>query len=124
MVVNKTVKPNKQRKRIYTAKLHENQNRLASHLSADLRKKYKKRSVTLRKGDVVKIMRGSHKGSKGKVTRVSLSKRYVTIENMLLKRKDGVEVPIKFNASNLMVLELHTEDEKRFKQKTSKVQSK
>lgn len=112
-----TKKPSKQRKRVYTAKLHENQNAMAAHLSAELRKKYKKRSVTVRKGDVAVVMSGSHKKTKAKITKVNLSKKFVNLENISVKRKDGGESAVKFNPSKLMIVELNADDEKRFKQK-------
>ncbi|TNV72962.1 hypothetical protein FGO68_gene1438 [Halteria grandinella] len=43
---------------------------MSSHLSKDLRTKYEVRSIPVRKGDTVKIMRGTNKGREGKVQAV------------------------------------------------------
>ncbi len=115
MTKTKTIKPNKQRKRIFNAKLHECQNLISAHLSSDLRKKYNKRSFTLRKGDTVKVKVGRYGGTKGKISKVDLGNKYVTVEGILIKRKDGAEVPVKFNSSNLEIQELYSDDERRFK---------
>jgi len=108
-------KPSKQRKRVVDAKLHVRSKFIASHLSKELRDKYKKRAVSVRKGDVVKVMCGKHKNKTGKISKVNVRNLKVTIEGILIKRKDGREVPVKFDASNLMVTELYKDDEKRFK---------
>ena len=80
-----------------------------------MRSKYLVRSISLRVGDKVKVMRGKYKGKEGKVTKVSLKKGYVNIEGLVLKNKDGREIPIKFDPSNLLVVDLFLDDEKRFK---------
>jgi large subunit ribosomal protein L24 len=107
--------PRKQRKRLYNAKLHTKQNMVAGHLSKELRERYNKRSITLRTGDTVEVMRGSHKSKKGKIVNVDISKMKVNVEGITIKRKDGGEVPVSFNASNLKVIDLYKDDEKRFK---------
>ena len=113
MVVTKSSR--KQRKRLHNAPLHIKQKLISVHLSKELMKKYSKRSISVRKGDSVKILRGKFSKKTGKITLLNLKKNYVNIENQLIKKKDGTEVPIKFNPSNLLVLELYKDDEKRFK---------
>ena len=113
MVVTKSAK--KQRKNLKNAPLHIKQKQMAVHLSKELREKYSKRSIVIRKGDEVKILRGKFAGKTGKITNLNIKKNYVHIENQLIKKKDGTEVPIKFRPSNLVVLELFKDDDKRFK---------
>lgn len=43
---------------------------MSAHLSKDLRKKYGVRALPVRKDDEVTIVRGTHKGTKGKITSV------------------------------------------------------
>jgi large subunit ribosomal protein L24 len=106
--------PRKQRKYRYNAPLHRRQKMMSSHLAKDLRLQYKKRSIGLRKGDEVKIMKGEHRGSYGKVEFVSLAKLKVQIENIKAKKTSGQEVPINFDPSNLLVVKLGSDDKKRF----------
>ena len=63
----KSKQPRKQRKYRYNAPLHIRQKFVGAHLSRELRKKYGKRSASLRKGDNVKIMRGQFRNKSGKV---------------------------------------------------------
>jgi len=110
-------KPRKQRKSLYNASLHTKQNLLAGHLSPELRKKYTKRSITLRKGDSVKVMRGQYAGKSGKISLVNLGKQVIHIGDILRKKKDGSEIAVKFNSSNLLVTDLNLEDDRRLKHK-------
>jgi large subunit ribosomal protein L24 len=59
----KSKKPSKQRKAMYQAPLHRKHKLFSAHLSKELRKQWNKRSLPVRKGDEVKIMRGKFKGT-------------------------------------------------------------
>ena len=58
----------KQRKAHFAAPSHLKHKLMSAHLSKDLRKKHNVRALPIRKDDEVTIVRGSHKGTKGKVT--------------------------------------------------------
>ncbi|PIN98703.1 MAG: 50S ribosomal protein L24 [Candidatus Diapherotrites archaeon CG10_big_fil_rev_8_21_14_0_10_31_34] len=113
--MNKTKKPSKQRKRLYKGKLHERKIVLTANLSKELRKETGKRSLMVRKDDKVKIMRGSHKKKEGRIVKVHHKKAKVFIDKMTRKKADGTEKLIPFKASNLMLIELETKDDKRLK---------
>ena len=108
-----SIKPNKQRKYRYAAPLHIKKNFVHAHLAKELRKKYKKRAVSLRKGDKVKIMIGSFKKTEGKVDRVDLKKTRVYVSGVEKTKKDGSKRMLPLNPSNLMIIELNLEDKKR-----------
>lgn len=107
--------PRKQRKYLANAPLHIKRKMLSVNLSKDLRKKHEKRNILLRKGDIVKIMRGKFKKKQGKVTEIKTKKGKIYIENMQVKKQDGSKANIPFRASNLQIIELNMEDKKRFK---------
>ena len=88
---------------------------LSSHLSKELRGKYKKRALSIRKGDEVLIMRGKFKGKTGKIARVETGKYRVFIDGMIRKRTVGTDVQIPFNPSNLQIINLNLDDKKRVK---------
>jgi len=73
---------------------------LGAHLYKDLRKKYGTRSVRVRKGDEVKVLRGSFKGKTGKVSIVDVKNSRVTIDGIQNKKKDGTKVNAFFHPSN------------------------
>ena len=107
--------PRKQRKYRYHAPLHIKNKFMASHLSQELKKEYKKRSITLRKGDSVKISRGQFKGKTGKIDKVNLKKTKVYITGIDTTKKDGTKTFYPIHPSNLIITGLNLDDKKRNK---------
>src|SRR3989338_2993685 len=66
--------PRKQRKYRYNAPMHVRQRLVSAHLEKALRKEYNKRTLTVRKGDEVKIMRGQFRGTRGKISKVDMKR--------------------------------------------------
>jgi len=108
-------KPRKQRKFRYTAPLHIRRKLVSAHLSKELREKYKRRAIPIRKGDEVEIMRGKFKKKTGKILRVDLKEYKVYIEGMTRKRTVGTEAQVAFHPSNLRILNLNLDDKYRNK---------
>jgi large subunit ribosomal protein L24 len=107
--------PRKQRKYRYNAPLHIKNKFMSAHLSKDLRLKYKRRNITVRKGDTVKILRGQFKGKSGKVDRVNMKKTKVYVTGIEFTKKEGTKAFPPINPSNLMIIELNLDDKKRVK---------
>ena len=107
--------PRKQRKYRYNAPLHIKSKFLSTHLSKQLREKYKKRSFGIKKGDKVKILRGQFKNKEGKIDRVLLKKSKVIIQGIEISKKDGTKTTYPINPSNIMITEFNLEDKKRVK---------
>ena len=112
---NSSTKPRKQRKYRLNAPLHIKQKFVRAHASKDLRKKYGKRSISLRKGDKVKIMRGQFEKHEGKVEKVDLKKTRIFVNGVELTKKDGTKKLLALNPSNIMVTELNLDDKLRQK---------
>ena len=108
-------KPRKQRKFRLNAPLHIKQKFVRAHISKDLRKKYGKRSISLRKGDKVKIMRGQFEKHEGKVEKVDLKKTRIFVNGVELTKKDGTKKLLALHPSNIMVTELNLDDKLRQK---------
>jgi large subunit ribosomal protein L24 len=108
-------KPRTQRKALYGLKLHERRKLISAHVSKELKEKLKTaaRSIPMRKGDRVKVMRGSHKGKTGKVSEISLARSVVFIEGIMARKAKGGEVPVPFHPSNLLILEADFSDKER-----------
>ena len=109
----------KQRKYRFNAPLHVKQKFMASNLSKELRKKMGKRNVEVRKGDIVKVMRGKSAGKSGKVANVDLKRERVTIEGIQNQKKDGTKINVYFHPSKIQITDL---GEGRNKNKEKKVQ--
>jgi large subunit ribosomal protein L24 len=105
--------PRKQRKFRYNAPMHVRQKFVSAHLSEILRRRFGKRSLPLRKGDEVKIMRGSKGGFKGKIERIDLKTSKVYVEGLNVKKVDGSEVLKAVEPSNLLIVEPKMDDKRR-----------
>ena len=111
----KSKQPRKQRKYRYNASLHVKQKFASTHLSKELRKKYKKRNVNLRKGDSVKVMRGQFKNKSGKVDEVDVKKTSVYISGIEVVKRDGTKSRYPIHPSNLVITEVNLDDKMRNK---------
>lgn len=105
--------PGKQRKYRANAPTNVRRSFLAVHLSKELKKSFSTRSVTVRKGDSVVVMRGGSSGLKGDVTRVDYDKCKVYVDSVKHKKVDGTEVQMALEPSNLMITKLATGDKQR-----------
>ncbi|MDP2628551.1 MAG: 50S ribosomal protein L24 [Nanoarchaeota archaeon] len=107
--------PRKQRKYRANAPLHIKKKFVNVNLSKELRKKYGKRNIGIRKGDVVKVMTGKFKKKQGKVLEVKLKMSKIIVDGMNIKKMDGSNANVKMQPSNLQIVELNLEDKKRIK---------
>ncbi len=105
--------PRKQRKYRANAPLSIKKKFVSCNLSKELRKKFGKRNIPVRKDDVVKIMCGKFKGKKGKITKVMMDISKVTVEGIQVKKQDGSKADVKLQPSNLQIIELNLNDRKR-----------
>jgi large subunit ribosomal protein L24 len=105
--------PRKQRKYVYHAPFHIRHKFLSAHLSKELREKYKKRSLPVRKGDEVEVMKGKFKKKTGKISRVDMSEIKVYIDGITRKKVDGSEIPVPIHPSKLKIINLNLDDKKR-----------
>ena len=108
-----TKKPSKQRKSAHQAKMHMLRKQLFARLSDGLSKEMKRRSLCIRKGDEVKVMRGDSKMMTGKVTDVDLKAGKVYVDGVKRKKVSGEEVQIPLHASNLMIIKAEMADKRR-----------
>ena len=121
---NASSQPRKQRKYLANAPLHLKRKFLSVNLSKELRKKYERRNIVVKKGDDVKLMSGKFKGKHGKITIVYTKKGKVAIENIQVKKQDGSKANVKIHPSNLQIIELNLNDKKRMKTQSKKIESK
>ncbi len=105
--------PRKQRKTRFTAPLHIKQKYMGAPLSKDLRERYGRRSASVIVGDTVKVMRGDHAGTTGKVEGVSLKHGTIVVEGVTVSKADGTEVARPVYPSNVMITTLEMKDERR-----------
>ncbi len=107
--------PRKQRKYRANAPLHIKRKFLSAPLSKELKKKYNKKSLPIRKEDKVKIMRGQFKKKEGKVTHTDVKKTRIHVDGMQVTKRDGSKAFYGIHPSNVMLTELNLSDKERKK---------
>lgn len=109
--------PRKQRKALYNAPAHARGKHLSASLSKDLREKLGTRSLPLRTGDKVTVLRGDFKGHEGEVLSVDYGSYKVTIEDVTLSKPDGTATFLPVDPSNLVIIDADLDDDRRIKNK-------
>jgi large subunit ribosomal protein L24 len=109
----KTKSPGKQRKWLYEAPYHSRGTLLSAHMSSDLRSSHNTRSMPVRKGDTVKILRGDYKGYEGKVTRVDRKEYKIFVEGINREKSDGTSILVPIHASKAEIIRLDLGDKRR-----------
>ena len=112
-----SIQPRKQRKARYNAHAHARGKYLSASLSKDLREKLGKRTLPIRTGDKVRIVRGDFVDQEGEVLSVDYGSYKVTIENITLSKPDGTATFVPIDPSNLVIIEANLKDDRRIKNK-------
>jgi large subunit ribosomal protein L24 len=68
------------------------------------------RALPIRKGDVVRIMRGGFRGKEGKIVSVDTRKGTAVIEGITIEKVDEKKVPRPVHASNLLLIKMDDTD--------------
>lgn len=110
---NRSVQPRKQRKYRYNAPNHIKQKLMRSPLSKELRKKYNKRSITLRLGDTIKVLTGQFKGVIGKIEIMDYNKNKIKLTGAELVKANGQLAKYPIDPSNVTVITPDMSDKKR-----------
>ncbi len=105
--------PRKQRKALFNAPLHKRQKLMSAPLSPELREKYGIRNLPVRKGDTVRVMRGTWAGHEGKVVRVDLKRMRIYIDGVTIRKADGTPRFYPIHPSKVMIISLDTSDKRR-----------
>jgi len=114
MQTTKRVKnPGKQRKRLFNAPAHIRHKLMAAPLSPELLAQRGIKTLPVRKGDTVRIMRGDHKGFEGKISRVDLKRYRVYLEGLTREKVDGSTVFVALHPSKVMIKNLNLDDKLR-----------
>lgn len=97
---------------------------VSAMLSPELKERYNRGSLNVRKGDTVKIMRGDLKGHKGEVMKVDLTKLKIYVHGVTSKKADGKDVERPVDSSNVQIVEVSDEDKVRRALLSRKVEDK
>ncbi|TRO45200.1 50S ribosomal protein L24, partial [Candidatus Bathyarchaeota archaeon] len=110
----KSVKdPGKQRNRLFNAPAHIRHKLMSAHLSPDLVKSHGVRTLPVKKGDTVRIMRGDHYGFEGKISRVDLKNFRIFLEGLTREKVDGTVIFVAVHPSKVLLKNLNLSDKWR-----------
>jgi len=112
MTTTTSTKARKQRKARANAPLHRKRRMVAAHLDSALMKEYNVRSVTVRKGDTVKMIRGTKdaRRTESKVAKVDTGKCKIIIENITIAKADGTQTQRVVDPSDVIITKLDMSD--------------
>ncbi len=114
-MVPKSKKPGKQRLAQINAPLHIRRKFMTAKLVRELREKLGIKRLPVRKGDVVRVVRGEWTGHEGKVVAVDYKKIALHIDGVTIKKADGTPVYYPIHPSNVMIVKLDLSDKFRKK---------
>ncbi len=102
--------PRRQRRALFTADTFERRRRMAVPLSRELRGRFHRRAVPVRKGDTVRVLSGSFVGREERVARVDRRTYSLTLDNVTLKTADEKMKPLPIRPAHLVITRLNLSD--------------
>jgi len=110
---NSSTKPTKQRKYRTNAPLHVKDKLVSANLDKELREELGTRSINIRTGDRVKVMRGDDSGAEGIVNNIDRENTKIYINGVEAERTDGSTSQKPFAPSNVQIVALNIEEVSR-----------
>jgi len=104
----------KQRKYRMNAPTHTKRTFMAAMLEKKLSEKHGRKSIELRKGDEVKVMRGSFKNRQGKVSIVDVRNTRIQIDGLQRTKRGSEKLITWFHPSKVKIISLYDSDKRRF----------
>ncbi len=105
--------PRKQRKFLHNAPAHLRHKLMAAPLSKELVASKGAKTLPVRKGDTIRIMRGDHVGFEGKVSRIDLKRYRIFVEGLTREKVDGTNIFVAVHPSKVMIKGLNLDDKWR-----------
>jgi len=111
--MQKSVNPGKQRKLVFNAPAHIRHKMMAAPLSSELQASKGAKTLPVRRGDTVRILRGDNKGFEGKVSRVDLKTYRIYLEGLTREKVDGTNIFLAVHPSKVQIRNLNLDDKYR-----------
>jgi large subunit ribosomal protein L24 len=110
MANSRSTQPRKQRRVSFNASPFDRHRQMTVSLSRELRKRYQRRALPLRKGDTVRIISGSFQGREERVSKVDMRTLRITLDNVTIKKVDQKLKPLPIRSSHLILTRLNLAD--------------
>jgi len=111
--ISKVTNPGKQRKKLFNAPVHIRHKLMAAPLSSELAASKGAKTLPVKKGDTVRIMRGDNKGFEGKVSRIDLKAYRIYLEGLTREKVDGTNIFLAVHPSKVQIRNLNLNDKWR-----------
>ena len=98
---------------LFNAPAHLRHKIMSAPLSPELVKSRGAKTLPVRKGDTIRIMRGDHEGFEGKIQRVDLSEYRIYVEGLTREKVDGTAIFVSVHPSKVMIRNLGLDDKWR-----------
>ena len=108
------------RKKYYKGNSDAKRKSMSSRINKNLLKSLTTKSISIRKGDEVKVSRGSQKGKIGKIVQCSRKGLFIFIDSVTYKKVNGDDAYLPINPSNVQVQKLVMNKERKFRLKRKK----
>lgn len=103
----------KARKAYFTSSSVERRKLLSAPLSKELRQQFNIKSLPIRRDDEVLVVRGSKKGSEGKISSVYRLKFAVQVDKVQKEKSNGQSIPINLHPSKVVITKLHLDKDRK-----------
>jgi len=100
----------RQRKALYTASTQARRRLMTVPLSRELKSRFHRRSIPIRKGDTVRILAGSYVGREERVAKVNRRTLSVTLDNVTSKTGESKQTPLPIRTGHLVLIRLNLAD--------------
>ena len=98
---------------MFNAPAHIRHKLMAAPLSSELAASKGAKTLPVRKGDTVRILRGDNKGFEGKVSRVDLKTYRIYLEGLTREKVDGTNIFLAVHPSKVQIRNLNLDDKWR-----------
>jgi large subunit ribosomal protein L24 len=98
---------------LFNAPAHIRHKQMAAPVSSELAASRGAKTLPVRKGDTVRIMRGDNKGFEGKVSRVDLKAYRIYLEGLTREKVDGTNIFLAIHPSKVQIRNLNLDDKYR-----------
>ncbi|HEV2316460.1 MAG TPA: 50S ribosomal protein L24 [Thermoplasmata archaeon] len=102
--------PRKQRKAAFSAHNFARRRFLTVALSKELRTRYGRRQLPVRKGDTVRVLSGSYEGQEERVAKIDTRGRTLTLDNITVKKADAKLKALPVRPNHLLLTKLNLAD--------------
>ena len=86
---------------------------MAAPLSPELASSKGVKTLPVKKGDTVRVVRGDHAGFEGKINRVDLKRYRIFLEGLTREKVDGTNIFVSVHPSKVMIKNLKLDDKWR-----------